>query len=165
MPIRIIIPLILASIFLGCSEKQNPYAKAADTLHEQALMQTRKSTLADKDNKALAHFVATYLNQVKNQVVLADKEETEVFLVGFYESEKSSFRLKEELEFYINDIPVGCYSPLKNNAEILKLIPSRNPWMQYYMLWVPKVNAKSIQLEINTQSHGSVTMNFQKDEL
>jgi hypothetical protein len=148
----------------GCSQKLNEYAKPTDLLHEQALTQTQKIEIKSK-TATQAYITVTYLNQIEHELAGFD-EEVDKFIVSVYIPSEQNQKLYENIYFMINGESQSCVTELKNDSELLKLIPAPNPWSKYYYVEAPrKSRSKTITFSFKTFEYESRVLSFSKDQL
>ena len=156
--------LIFSLLFVGCSQKQNEYAKPADILHEQSLTQTQKIEI--KSNTVTkAYITATYINEIDHELAGID-DEVERFIVSIYIPSEQRQELYDEIFFIINGDVESCVTTLKNDNPLLKLIPAPNPWSRYYYVETPReMKSKKITFSFKTFEYDSISLSFPKNYL
>ncbi len=156
--------LVFSFLFMGCSQKVNKYAKPTDILHEQSLTQTRKVEIKSK-NITKVYIIVTYINQIDHELAGFD-DEVDKFIVSIYIPSEQRQELYDEILFVINGKEQSCITTLKEDAPILKIIPSPNPWSKYYYVEAPReLKSKDITLKFKIFNYESRVLSFSKDYL
>jgi len=151
-------------MFAGCSSKVNPYITSKDILHEQAITQTRKTTIKS-DKNVKVYITATYLNQIKHELA-GENKNLERFIVSVYIPNYKNKKLYKNISIKINDINKNLsIKELNKNDPILKILSSSSIWTKYYLVEIPSIKAKILTLNIEYLFYDSANMSFQKDYL
>jgi len=156
--------LVVFFLLAGCSNKVNKYENPQDTLHEQAITQTKKAVINSGKNIE-AYITATYINQVEHKLAGRD-ENFERFIVSIYVP-NSEYKLEyNDIHIMINDISTAqSIKKLKNSDDILEILSSSNPWAKYYLIEIPSIKTRTLTLSFDTYVYKSAKLSFKKDYL
>jgi len=164
MNFKIISLLTIFFLFIGCSNRTNKYVSPTDTLHEQALTQSKRATIEDA-KLAQVYITVTYLNQITHPLVKkADK--TEKFIINVYVPNDENQKLYDEVSVIINSKEQKFLRELKPTDKLLQLIPAVTSWSKYYLFEVPvKERSRNITFQFKTKTNQSKIITFVKDNL
>jgi len=162
MNFKIISLLTIFFLFVGCSNKTNKYVSPTDTLHEQALTQSKRATIQD-GKQAQVYITVTYLNQITHPLVKKD-DKTEKFIINVYIPSDKNQKLYDEVSVIINDKEQKFLRELKPTDKLLNLIPAVTSWSKYYLFVTPvEQRSKNISFKFKTKTHQSKILTFVKD--
>jgi len=164
MNFKIISLLTIVFLFIGCSNRNNKYVLPTDTLHEQALTQSKRATIND-GKQAQVYVTVTYLNQITHPLVKKD-DKKEKFIINVYGPNDEYQKLYDEVSVIINNKEQKFLRELKPTDKLLQLIPAVTSWSKYYLFEAPvKERSKNITFEFKTKTNQSKTITFVKDYL
>lgn len=159
MQFKILSILIISFLFIGCSQKNNNYAKTTDILHEQSLTQTQKSVLK-KGTITKVFFITTYISHINHHLVTID-ENLEKFIVSVYIPSGEDKARYDNLLFKVNGKKPISIEELKKGDELLYLLPASNPWSRYYIVIAPIDNSiRGVFFEAGVTDIGITKMEF-----
>ena len=147
---------------VGCSknitiDKLNP-----QRVQELSIVNTAKGELENQNSKIF--ILATYLNPIKTSEIDNSKEN---FLVSVYLSKKNDKSKENNNPFYqvkLNDtVTIDDIEILDKKSKILKLIPIKNRWSEYYLIKFPKQKTKTLKLTFENEQHNKVNLIFSKE--
>jgi len=162
MNFKIISLLTIFFLFIGCSHRTNKYVSPTDTLHEQALTQSKRATIKDA-KLAQVYITVTYLNQITHPLVKKD-DKTEKFIINVYVPNDGNQKLYDEISVIINDKVQKFVRQLEPTDKLLQLVPAVTSWSKYYLFEVPaKERSKNITFQFKTKTNQSNTIAFIKD--
>ena len=151
--------LTVLSLFTGCSQKTNEYAKSTDTMHEQALTQTQNRMIKD-GKKTKVYFVTTLLKNV-DQNITKKEEGIQSFIVSAYVPSSEDQSIYNNFVFKINSKEPISVTKIKQDDAILSLIPESNPWSKYYLIKAPiDETIRGVHVELIVLNIGSTKMEF-----
>jgi len=150
---------IFSFLFLGCSQQYNKYAKPTDILKEQALTQTKKVLIKDKET-IKAFIVVTYINKI-NHKLAEQNEEVEKFIVSVHIPSEESQELYDKISFMVNEKKDYTVTPILNDDKLLEILPVATKWHKYYLVQAPKNHKrKGTSLKVFIENLSSINMNF-----
>jgi hypothetical protein len=161
---KISILLFSFMLFLGgCSQKSKLFNE--DALGESALMNTQKGELYSS-LELKASLTATYLNNFVDEY---KKSKDEVFLVSIYIDRDSSDKSKQGIYNKNYMLTLNSKKPidiklLEYEDDIIKIIPFRNHWSNYYLLSFEKSKAKEMHMNYKHSTYGQLDLVFSKDQ-
>ncbi len=143
----------------GCTSKTGFFSP--DLLEQQALSYTKKAQIYNS-LEIKATIVATYLNPLLKEY---DKKDSVTFLISFFIDNDSSDPKKQglynsEYKLSLNGELPQKIVPLKQNSDIVKLLPIKNMWSHYYLVTFKKPASKEMKMLLESNRYGSATMNF-----
>ncbi len=154
--------LLLGMVLLlsGCATKSGFFSP--DVLEQQALSYTKKAQIYNS-LEIKATIVATYLNPLLKEY---DKKDDSIFLISFFIDEDSSDPKKQglynqEYKLTLNGNLPQKIEPLKQNDDLIKLLPIKNMWSHYYLVRFEKPASKELHMILESKRFGSATMDFQ----
>ncbi len=160
--IKIFSFFIIFFFLVGCSknitiDKLNP-----QRVQELSIVNTAKGELENQNSKIF--ILATYLNPIKTSEIDNSKEN---FLVSVYLSKKNDKSKENNNPFYqvkLNDtVTIDDIEILDKKSKILKLIPIKNRWSEYYLIKFPKQKTKTLKLTFENEQHNKVNLIFSKE--
>ena len=160
--IKIFSFFIIFFFLVGCSknitiDKLNP-----QRVQELSIVNTTKGELENQNSKIF--ILATYLNPIKTSEIDNSKEN---FLVSVYLSKKNDKSKENNNPFYqvkLNDtVTIDDIEILDKKSKILKLIPIKNRWSEYYLIKFPKQKTKTLKLTFENEQHNKVNLIFSKE--
>ncbi len=153
---------IILFFILGCSKNITIDKLDGQRVHELSMVNTAKGELVNHNSKIF--ILATYLNPIKTSEIDDSKEN---FLVSIYLSKQNDNSKENNNPFYqirlngtvfVDDIEI-----LDKKSKILKLIPIKNRWSEYYLLKFPKQKTKTLKLTFENEQHSKVNLIFSKE--
>ncbi len=150
-------------LFSGCSQKSGFFNE--DALGESALMNTRKGELYSS-LELKASLSATYLNNFVDEY---KNSKDEVFLVSIYIDKDSSDKDKQGINNKNYILTLDSKKPIKVKLldyedDLIKIIPFRNHWSNYYLLSFEKSKSKEMHMNYKHSIYGQVDLVFSKDQ-
>ena len=155
--------LFIISLFIfGCSKDITIDRLDRQRVHELSIVNTQKGELTNQNSKVF--ILATYLNPIKTSEIDKTKEN---FLINIYLSKESEHPKQNNNPFYqirlngailADDIEI-----LDKDSKILKLIPIKNRWSEYYLIKFPKQKSKTLKLTFENAQHSRVILTFLKE--
>ena len=153
--------LILSFLLSGCATFQfKTYEDAFNNIfdstktYQDMLLYTYKADVIGKDSKVNAIINVTYLNETSKKW---DKKNTHNFAIAIFIvtdniSEEKQYIKNKEYKLYINGSLNYRINTINNDDSILKNIPLKNEWAQYYLVSINKnilnkSNKHSIKIE------------------
>ncbi len=154
--------LLMAGIILflsGCVTKSGFFSP--DILEQQALSYTKKAQLYNS-LEIKAAIVAVKLNPLLKEY---DKKESVTFLVSLFIDNDSSDPKKQglfnkEYRLLLNEEPPQKIVTLKQNDDLVKMLPIKNMWSHYYLVTYKTPASKKMRLKLESKRYGSKTMEF-----
>jgi len=158
-----VVSLFLISFFIfGCSKGITIDKLDIDRIQELSIVNTKKGELTNQDSKIF--ILATYLNPIKTSEIDDSKEN---FLVSIYLSRQVDKSKENNNPFYqvkLNDnIFIDDMKILDKKSKLLKLIPIKNEWSEYYLIKFPKQKTKTLKLTFENEQHNKVNLTFSKE--
>ena len=158
-----IFPFFIILFFMfGCTKKITIDKLDPQRVQELSMVNTAKGELANQSSKIF--ILATYLNPVKTSEIDDSKEN---FLVSIYLSKQNDKSKENNNPFYqirLNDnVFMDDIEILDKNSKILKLIPIKNRWSEYYLIKFPKQKTKTLKLTFENEQHNKVNLTFSKE--
>ncbi|AXX92411.1 hypothetical protein CPU12_06640 [Malaciobacter molluscorum LMG 25693] len=134
-----------AIFFSGCAKNQALTNFEDTQLNPSALKYTKKTDII-VNNEPKIQFFATYLNPVHKDV---DKG-IESFIVGVYfVNEKEQDFRKYNYNVMLNeDKPLAKPYILSAKSLLVKSLPIKNPWGNYYIFHFPKQDGYNLKLKL-----------------
>ncbi len=146
----------------GCTKKITIDKLDPQRVQELSMVNTAKGELANQSSKIF--ILATYLNPVKTSEIDDSKEN---FLVSIYLSKQNDKSKENNNPFYQirlnNNVFMDDIEILDKNSKILKLIPIKNRWSEYYLIKFPKQKTKTLKLTFENEQHNKVNLTFSKE--
>ncbi len=155
---------ILAVLFVsGCSYKHDSLYKESKNRTEQAVANTKKAELFQKD-KIKIFITATYLDSLDYR----DSKEYEEFVVGFHfpsidNRELDKEKVLKNTFFKIEGSKPILVKKLKRDDFLLSMVPAANPWNSYYFVKAKKIDGNFVDLDIYIDGFKSIKFKFEKD--
>ena len=146
----------------GCSKSITIDQLNIQKVQELSMVNTRKGELSNKNSKIF--ILATYLNPIKTSALDNSKEN---FLISIYFSEQNNRSKENNNPFYnirLNKtILMDDIKLVNKNSKLLRLIPIKNRWSEYYIIEFPKQNTKTLKLSFENAQHKKVNLIFSKE--
>lgn len=159
---KIVSACLLSFLMIGCSKNITIDKLDPQRVGELTIVNTRKGELANQNSKII--ILATYLNPIKTSEIDKSKEN---FLISIYLSKKDENGKGDNNPFYqihLNgDILMDDIRVLDKNAKILKVIPTKNRWSEYYLVQFPKQKTKTLKITFENAEHIKTTLTFSKE--
>jgi hypothetical protein len=160
--LKIVSVCILSFFIWGCSKNITIDKLDPQRVGELSIVNTRKGELESQNSKII--ILATYLNPIKTSDIDKSKEN---FLISIYLSKKDENKKGYNNPFYqmhLNDnILIDDIKVLDKKAKILKVIPTKNRWSEYYLVQFPKQKTKTLKITFENAGHSKTTLTFSKD--
>ncbi len=159
---KILILLVSFMLFIvGCSQKSKFFNE--DPLAESALINTKRGELYNS-LELKASLSATYLN---NFIDKYKDSKYEVFLVSIYIDKDSSDKLKQGINNKNYLLSLNSKKPIKSTLldyedDLIKVIPFRNHWSNYYLVYFEKSKDKDLKMSYKHSTYGQVDLLFSK---
>lgn len=159
---KIFLSFIVLFFIFGCSKNITIDKLDPQRVQELSMVNTAKGELANQNSKIF--ILATYLNPIKTSEIDNSKEN---FLVSIYLSKENSNLKENNNPFYqirLNDtVFMDDIEILDKNSKILKLIPIKNRWSEYYLIKFPIQKTKTLKLTFENEQHKKVDLIFSKE--
>lgn len=153
---------IVFFFLIGCSKNIDINKLDIQKIQELSMVNTRKGELSNQNSTIF--ILATYLNPIKISNIDNTKEN---FLISIYASKRRE-NIKEDnnpfYQVYLNDnVLMDDIKRVDKKSKILKLIPIKNRWSEYYLLKFPKQKTKTLKLIFENKQHNKVNLIFSKE--
>lgn len=153
--------LSFAFLFTACSEKSSALKHFENNPKSAYLIQHTKKRDISYKNELKAMFFATYLNRSYKEYK-NDKQNS--FVIGLHLVNKHNHDLLENgYKLFINNVEVKEFKKLKKDSKLVKDIPLKNAWANYYL-----VNSKNnkkvykLNLKLTHPTFGQLQLSFDK---
>ncbi len=160
--VKIISFFITIFIIIGCSKTITIDQLDIQKVQELSMINTVKGELANQNSKAF--ILATYLNPIKISKIDDTKEN---FLISVYVSKQKDEAKSDNNPFYkvfLNDtVLLDDIKRVSIKNKILKIIPIKNRWSEYYILSFPEQKTKKLKLTFENKQHNKVNLIFSKE--
>jgi len=158
-----VVSLFLISFFIfGCSKGITIDKLDIDKTQELSIVNTKKGELTNQNSKIF--ILATYLNPIKTSEIDKSKEN---FLISIYLSRQDDKSKENNNPFYQvklnNSVFIDDMKILNKKSKLLKLIPIKNRWSEYYLIKFPKQKTKTLKLTFENEQHNKVNLTFSKE--
>ncbi len=149
--------------FSACSQKSKFFTE--DVLAESALINTQKGELYNS-LELKASLSATYLNNFVDEY---KNSKDEVFLVSIFIDKDSSDKDKQGINNKNFILTLNSKKPidiklLKYQDDLIKIVPFRNHWSNYYLLSFEKSKNREMHMNYKHPIYGQVDLVFSKDQ-
>ena len=153
---------IAVFIIIGCSKNITIDQLDMQKVQELSMVNTVQGELTNKNSKVF--ILATYLNPIKTAEIDNAKEN---FLISIYLSKEKDDIKSDNNPFYkvfLNDtVLLDDIKRVNKKSKILKIIPIKNRWSEYYFLSFPKQKRKKLKLTFENREHKRVNLIFSKE--
>lgn len=151
----------LILFFTSCSQKTTALNHFESNPQSAYLIQyTKKRDILYK-NDFKSMFFATYLNKSYKKFKDDNKES---FIVGIHIVNKENHDLIENAyKLKINNIEIKKLQKLDRDSDLIKKIPLKNPWANYYLVTVKSnKDVYKLNLTLSHATFGQVQLSFDK---
>jgi len=153
--------LLFSLLLSGCGQKTSALNYfEEDPLSANAIQYTKKRDLNYK-NETKTLLFATYLNKI-NKKYETDKFNS--FIIGIHLVNKDNHDLiKNNYKLFLNDETPISMTKLDNNSKLVKSIPLKNNWANYYLVhFNKKEDSRLLNLKLTHPTFGQIFLDFQK---
>lgn len=153
--------LFFLILFTGCGPKTSALNYfQQDTISANAIQYTKKRDLNYK-NEIKALFFATYLNNIDKKY---KTDKINSFIIGLHIVNKNNHDLTQNgYKLNLNNLEPTSMTRVENNSALIKNIPLKNNWANYYLVHFNKEEkVKELNLKLSHSIFGQIQLDFQK---
>lgn len=154
--------LLLIVGFSGCGPKTSAYNYfQKDPISANSIQYTKKRDL-NYQNETKAMFFSTYLNNI-NEKYRSDKLNSFVVGVHLVNNDNNHELEKNGYEITLNDKKANNIVKLDTNSNLVKSIPLKNSWANYYLVhFTNEEDIKELALKFSHSKFGQVSVEYLK---
>lgn len=148
-------------LFTGCGPKNSALNYfQEDPLSANAIQYTKKRDL-NYQNETKAILFTTYLNKIDKKY---QTDKLNSFIVGIHlVNEDNHDLIKNGYKLFLNNKKYTNIIKLDNDSNLVKSIPLKNSWADYYLVHFKKEkNVKSLNFKLTHSTFGQILLDFQK---
>lgn len=154
---KIIFISIFITFFLAsCTSTSVTKHLKKDEFYVKALQESKKGDIVS-DGEVKVMFTATYLNNIEEKY----NDGNENFIISVYNSINNT-KNNQEVNLKLNNEVYTKITTLDNNSEIVKNLPIKNGWADYYLVTFEKINSDNLTIQFIGQDNQEVQLSFQK---